>query len=146
MTHSSSVCDLHGHFILTLWLWCHSSAQEVAWTRSTSLLKVEELNTEFTCITPVPWGDTDAHFERLHRLPPTCLHSPLTLLHISCWYRAKDNLLEGRDPCLSGSAPHEVCQPCSPLLLLSVLSLISHQHVQLTRSAAHCAWKDICKY
>lgn len=83
---------------------------------------------------PRPWGDTGVHLGSLHRLPPPSSHSPLTLLPISCWYRAKGNLLEGT-PASRGSALHEVCQPYSPLLLLSVLSLVLYQCIQLTRPA-----------
>lgn len=64
VTGHSAVCDLHGHFALTLQLWCHSSAQEVAWARRGSFLKANELSAGFACgcITPRPWWDADATY------------------------------------------------------------------------------------
>lgn len=58
-------------------------------------VKGGELNTEFTCITPRFWRDTDAHHGCLHSRPPASPHSPLTLLPNSHWYRVKNNLLRG---------------------------------------------------
>lgn len=153
MTHSSSVSDLHDHFILTLWLWFHSSAQEVAWTRSTSLLKVEELNTEFACgsITPRPWGETDAHLEGLHRLLPPYPHSPLTLLPISCWYRAKGNLLEGTSASQAlllvrsvSLIPHYYCYQCCHLYYINPFSWQDQQHTVRGKVRARTKCRDEC--
>lgn len=153
MTHSSSVYDLHGHFTLTLWLWCCSSAQGVTWTRSTSLLKVEELNTGFACgcITPRPWGDTDIHLGSLHRLPPPYLHPPLTLLPISCWYRAKGNLLEGTPASgalllTSSVSPilDYYCYQCCHLYYINAFSWQDQQHTVHGKVHARTKCRDEC--
>lgn len=94
-------------------------------------VKGEELNAEFACgsITPRPWGETGAHPGGLHRLPPSCLYLPLTLLPISCWYRAKGNLLEGTPASQAllfmrsvSLIPHYYCYQCCHLYYINPFS------------------------
>lgn len=126
----SVVCDLHEHFALTLWFWCHScTVQEVALTRRESLLKANEPSPGFAygCITPRTWWTTDATYrpwEPSQAIPTlSSITSSVSTHLLLVWSKGASSW---------GSAPCQVCQSYSPLLLLSLLLLVLYEYAPLT--------------
>lgn len=155
VTHSSSVCDLHGHFILTLWLMlqlCAGGSMDKEHKPVKGYIQKEQ-NTEFACgcITPRPWGDTDAHLGSFHRLPPRYPHSPLTLLPIFWWCRAKGNLLEGTPASWAlllmrsvSPIPHYYCYQCCRLYYIKAFSWQDQQHTVHGKVHARTKCREEC--
>lgn len=151
VTSHSALSDLHEHCALTLWFWCHSSAQEVAWTRRGSLLKANKLTTGLACgcIKPGPWWATDTAYspwEPSQAIPTLSSLTSNVSAHLSlvqskgasCWSGppAPGALLLTRSV---SPIPHYCCYHCCHLYYMSAFSW-------QVRSAAHCAWQGTYTY
>ena len=151
VTGCSAVCDLHRHFALTLWLWCHSSAQEVAWTRRGSLLKANEPSAGFACgcIALTPWWATDVAYspwEPSQAMPTLSLLTSDVSAHLSLVQNKGASCWRGPPPPRAlhltrsvSPIPHYYGYHCCHLYYMRAFSW-------QVRSAAHCAWQGTCTY